>query len=51
MSEINYFKKFILYTIMLYDIVVIYQLLDDVAVDNWWMIGYLTCQKIILNNL
>jgi hypothetical protein len=43
MSEINHFKKIILYTIMLHDIVMIYQSLDDVAVDNWWVIGYLTC--------
>jgi hypothetical protein len=37
MSEIIYFKFFILCKIMWHDAVVIYQLLDDVAVDNWWM--------------
>jgi hypothetical protein len=35
MSEINHFKVFVLHKIMWHDIVVIYQLLDDVAVDNW----------------
>jgi hypothetical protein len=34
MSEINHFKKFVLYKIMWHDVVVIYQLLDDVAVAN-----------------
>jgi hypothetical protein len=37
MSEINHFKVFILCKIMWCDIVVICQLLDDVTVDNWWM--------------
>jgi hypothetical protein len=37
MSEINYFKKFVLYKIMCHDVVVIYQLLGDIVVDNWWM--------------
>jgi hypothetical protein len=35
MSEINYLKVFVLCKIMWHDIVVIYQLLDDVTVDNW----------------
>jgi hypothetical protein len=34
MSEINHLKAFVLYKIMWYDITVIYQLLNDVAVDN-----------------
>jgi hypothetical protein len=37
MSEINYLKVFELCKIMWHDIVVICQLLDDVAVDNWSM--------------
>jgi hypothetical protein len=37
MGEIYYFKVFILYKIMWHDVVVIYQLLYDVAADNWWM--------------
>jgi hypothetical protein len=37
MSEINYFKVFILCKIMWHDVVVICPLLDDVSVDNWWM--------------
>jgi hypothetical protein len=32
MSDINHFKKFILYKIMWHDVVVIY--LDDVVIDN-----------------
>jgi hypothetical protein len=36
MSEINHFKFFILCKIMWHDIVMICQLLDDVAVYNWW---------------
>jgi hypothetical protein len=35
MNEINHF---ILCKIMWHNVVMIYQLLDDVAVDNWWMI-------------
>jgi hypothetical protein len=38
MREINHFKKIILCKIMWHDVVMIYQLLDDVAADNWWMI-------------
>jgi hypothetical protein len=38
MSEINYFKVFVLRKIMCHDGVMIYQLLDDVTVDNWWKI-------------
>jgi hypothetical protein len=38
MSEINHFKFFVLYKIIWHDVVVIWQLVDDVAVDNWWMI-------------
>jgi hypothetical protein len=34
MNEINHF---ILCKIMWHIVVMIYQLLDDVAVDNWWM--------------
>jgi hypothetical protein len=34
MSEINHFKVFVLYKIMWHDVVVIYQLLDDVSIDN-----------------
>jgi hypothetical protein len=34
MSEINHFKFFILCKIMWHDVVMICQLLDDVAVDN-----------------
>jgi hypothetical protein len=34
MSEINYFKKIILYKIMCHDVVVICQLLNDVTLDN-----------------
>jgi hypothetical protein len=34
MSEINYFKVFVLCMIMWHDAVMIYQLLDDVTVDN-----------------
>ncbi len=37
MSKINYFKVFVLCRIMWHDVVMIRQLLDDVAVDNWWM--------------
>jgi hypothetical protein len=37
MSEINHFKIFILCKIMWHDVVMICQLLDDVVVDNWWM--------------
>jgi hypothetical protein len=37
MSEINHFKKFVLCNIMCYDIVVIWHLVDDVAIDNWWL--------------
>jgi hypothetical protein len=34
MSGINHFKVFVLCKIMWHDVVVIYQLLDDVAIDN-----------------
>jgi hypothetical protein len=34
MSEINHSKKFVLYKIMWYDVVVIWHLLDDVIIDN-----------------
>jgi hypothetical protein len=34
MSEINHFKVFVLYKIMWHDVVVICQLLNDVALDN-----------------
>jgi hypothetical protein len=34
MSEINYFKLFVLFKIMWHDVMVIYQLLDDVSIDN-----------------
>jgi hypothetical protein len=34
MREINHFKKFVLCNIMWYNIVLIYQLLDNVTVDN-----------------
>jgi hypothetical protein len=37
MSKISHFKVFVLCRIMWHDVVTIYQLLDDVAVDNWWM--------------
>jgi hypothetical protein len=37
MSEINRFNNFILCKIMWHDVVMIYQLLDDVTVNNWWM--------------
>jgi hypothetical protein len=37
MSKSSHFKVFILCRI-LWHVVVICQLLDDVAVDNWWMI-------------
>jgi hypothetical protein len=37
MSEINHFKKFVLCKIMWHDVAMICQLLDDVIVDNWWM--------------
>jgi hypothetical protein len=37
MSEINHFKVFILCKVMWHDIMMICQMLDDVAVDNWWM--------------
>jgi hypothetical protein len=37
MSDINQFKVFVLYNIMWYDVVMIYQLADDVTVDNWWL--------------
>jgi hypothetical protein len=37
MSEINHFKVFVLCKIMWHDIVMIWQLVDDVSVDNWWM--------------
>jgi hypothetical protein len=36
-SEINHFKVFVLCKIMWHDVVVIYQLLDDMTFDNWWM--------------
>jgi hypothetical protein len=38
MSKINHFNFFVLCKFMWYDVVVIYQWLDDVAADNWWMI-------------
>jgi hypothetical protein len=34
MSEINYFKVFLLYKIICHDVAVIYQLLNNVAIDN-----------------
>jgi hypothetical protein len=34
MSEINHFKSFVLCMIMWYDVVAIYQLLDNVTADN-----------------
>jgi hypothetical protein len=37
MSKINYFKAFMLYNIMWYDVVMIYQLLDNIVIDNWWI--------------
>jgi hypothetical protein len=37
MSEINHFKNFVLCKIMWHDVVMICQLLNDVIVDNWWM--------------
>jgi hypothetical protein len=37
MNENSHFKVFVLCKIMWHDVVVIYQLLDDVEVDNWWM--------------
>jgi hypothetical protein len=37
MCEINHFKKIVLYKIMWHDVVVIYQLLDDMSLDNWLM--------------
>jgi hypothetical protein len=43
MSEINHFKKFVLYKIMWHDVVVIYQLLDDVDT--------LHVKRIALNDL
>jgi hypothetical protein len=36
-SEINHFKAFVLCKIMWRDVVVICQLLNDMAVGNWWM--------------
>jgi hypothetical protein len=38
MSEINHFKVFELCKIMWHGVVIIYQLLNDVKIDNWWMI-------------
>jgi hypothetical protein len=38
MSEINHFKVFELCKIMWHDVVIICQLLNDVKIDNWWMI-------------
>jgi hypothetical protein len=35
MSEINYFKVFVVCKIMWRNVVMICQLLDNVAVDNW----------------
>jgi hypothetical protein len=35
MSEVNYFKKKLLYKIMWHNILVIWQLIDDVTLDNW----------------
>jgi hypothetical protein len=35
MSEINHFKNFILCKIIWHDVVVIWQLMNDVAVHNW----------------
>jgi hypothetical protein len=43
MSEINHFKKFVLYKIMWHDVVVIYQLVDDVDT--------LHVKRIALNDL
>jgi hypothetical protein len=37
MSEINLFKVFTLCKIMWHYVVVIWQLVDDVIVDNLWM--------------
>jgi hypothetical protein len=37
MNEINHFKVFVLCKIMCHDIVAICQLLDDVTIDNCWM--------------
>jgi 1,2-phenylacetyl-CoA epoxidase catalytic subunit len=37
MSEINHYKKFVLCKIMWHDVVVIWHLVDHVAIDNWWM--------------
>jgi hypothetical protein len=37
MREVNHFKVFILCKIMWHDVVMICQLLDDVALDNWLM--------------
>jgi hypothetical protein len=34
MSEINHFKVFVIYNIMWHDVVVICQLLNNVAIDN-----------------
>jgi hypothetical protein len=35
MSEINYFKVFVLCKIMWHDVVVIWQMVDGVEVSNW----------------
>jgi hypothetical protein len=45
MSEINHFKVFILYNIMWHYVVVIYQLMNDVTVDNWLMMWTLCISK------
>jgi hypothetical protein len=45
MSKINHFKVFVLCRIMWHDAVVIYQLVHDVAVGNWWMMWTLCMSR------
>jgi hypothetical protein len=45
MSEINHFKVFLLCKIMWHDVVVICQLFDDVALDNWLMMWTLCISR------
>jgi hypothetical protein len=51
MSEINHFKVFALCKIMWHDVVVICQLLDDVAIDNCLDMDILHVNRIALNDL
>jgi hypothetical protein len=45
MREVNHFKVFILCKIMWHDVVMICQLLDDVALDNWLMMWTLCMSR------